>query len=355
MDLPSVQSIASPLSDTPKITSKDLRKRAALFWPAELTKREATNSILPLLLKSQDKFISLLTVADASPTAWKEVLRATADFPSNLFLKHLMILADVGGEPLKRIRPELARLFPKRKMHYRWRDADFEYTFQTNWQKTNISNDALKIDGKSLSKGSMLDAKTEDIIMLLLYGGSSLQPTLPELLTEKCVIGSLIGQKDELQRFIQERYILVSRITGGATSNTLGQLVQDYVRDTLKERLPNTWEIRRNAKIPGISQNDGRTDMNFDVLAASPQGKYVAIEISFQVTTNSTIERKAGQAQSRASLLHQMGHYITYVLDGAGNFERASAIETICDYSDCTVTLTLSELERLTEFLKSVG
>lgn len=73
------------------------------------------------------------------------------------------------------------------------------------------------------------------------------------------------------------------------------------------------------------------------------------------MTTNSVIERKAGQAQNRYEKLHEKGHQIAYVIDGAGNFERKRALETICQYSDCTVAFSPSELELLTQFLQEQG
>ena len=112
---------------------------------------------------------------------------------------------------------------------------------------------------------------------------------------------------------------------------------------------PDAW---KNGKIPGISNNAGRTDTSFDVVVQSPAGKYTAIEVCFQFTTNSVVERKAGQAQERAGLLHHAGHNIAYVIDGAGNFERRSALQTLCAFSDCTVAVKQSEMAVLAEFLK---
>ena len=80
--------------------------------------------------------------------------------------------------------------------------------------------------------------------------------------------------------------------------------------------------------------------------------KYVGIEISFQVTTNSTIERKAGQAQARYEAVDGTGHYIAYIIDGAGNFQRTSALTTICQYSHCTVAYTDSEFDVLINFIQ---
>lgn len=54
----------------------DLEAHAAKFWPTTLAQREQTTSIIPKLIESQEKFIGILYVADASPTAWRDVLRA---------------------------------------------------------------------------------------------------------------------------------------------------------------------------------------------------------------------------------------------------------------------------------------
>jgi len=89
-------------------------------------------------------------------------------------------------------------------------------------------------------------------------------------------------------------------------------------------------------------------------VARSPNGNFCAIEVSFQVTTNSTIERKSGQAQARQKLLHSHGHKIAYVIDGAGNFARQSALRTISQYSDCTVSFMDVELDKLVEYLKTI-
>lgn len=191
-----------------------------------------------------------------------------------------------------------------------------------------------------------------DVSILIMHGGTA-EENLPGHLVEKCIIGSMIGRKDELSRFVKQRYILVSRITGGATANKMGQITQDAVLSHLRDALP-IWAFKRNGTIPGISQTSGKTLTSFDIVAKSPHGRFVAIEVSFQVTTNSTIERKAGQAVDRAKTLRKNGHLITYVLDGAGNFERAAFMRTICENSDCTVAMTPKELDVLCDFLRSL-
>lgn len=330
----------------------DLEQHAYKYWPPVLSQREQSTSIIPKLIESQDKFIGILYVADASPSAWRHVLLATEGMPGNLFLKHLVVLSDVGGEKLDRIRSDIPRFFPNGTMTFQWKETNHTYAFQSLATSREWTNDTLSIGGAGLVQPVPLSPLMEDVIMVLLHGGSSTDPDVQENVLEKCVIGSLIGQKLELDSFVRQRYIHVSRITGGAAANTMGQLCQAYVRERLQARQP-AFDCSGHT-IPGISQNAQGTDMSFDIVARSRSGKCCAIEVSFQVTTNSTIERKAGQAKRRQELLHQNGHNIAYVIDGAGNFKRRPAITTIDEFSDKTVSFKDEELDSLAAFLQSL-
>jgi hypothetical protein len=327
----------------------ELRKNGLMFWPSALATKEKEASVVPRLIETQDKFISLLHVADKSPVTWKEVLPSTSGLPANLFLKHLMVLADLGGEPLNRLKPQIGAIFTKRVMEYVWRDSDHSYRFKSMESRKSWGNNSLGVDGKGLQTPQELSEAMEDVAMLLLFGGASINAALPEILEQRCVLGALLGQKAELDKFVRQRYIWVSKIISGAAANKLGHFAQDYVKERLQALLPN-WDFSKKT-IPSVSQTGGRTDTAFDMVAESPGGKFCAIEVSFQFTTNSTIERKAGQAKSRHEVLARRGHKIAYVIDGAGNFERASALNTICRYSDCTVTFKDEEIAALAAFL----
>lgn len=331
----------------------ELKSQAVNFWPLELAEREKDASIIPRLIDTQDKFISLLHIADSYPHAWKEILPKTSQLPANLFLKHLMILSDIGGKQLQRFKTELPSVFQQCTMPFTWKGKHYEYVFKTLCGKSTWSNTNLTVDGPGLANAVPLDDTMEDVITLLIHGAASTNDELPQVISDKYVIGGLLGDKPSLDKFVRQRYIWVSRITGGATANAMGQLAQDYVKHQLQSMLPH-WDFSKKT-IGGISQTGGRTNMPFDMVAEAPGGKRCAIEVSFQFTTNSTIERKAGQAQSRQKLLHKKGHCIAYVIDGAGNFERRSAVSTICRYSDCTVTFRDSEIRRLAKFLRGMG
>lgn len=329
---------------------QDLENKALKFWPQEISDKEKNSSIIPKLIETQDKFISLLNISDANPFKWKDTLLSSKTLSGNLFLKHLIVLSDIGGEKLMRFKKELPSVFND-GMNFIWDSKNFTYKFQTLTDKSNWNNKNLSVDGEGLIKSVELNPIMEDVCMLLLFGGSAINDNIPNDITEKCIIGTMLGKTEELETFVKQRYIWVSRITGGAEANTLGQLTQNYVKEYLENKLPG-WRINKD-QLPNVSQNE-RTSLSVDIVAKSPTGKFCAIEVSFQVTTNSTIERKAGQAQARQELLHANGHKIAYVIDGAGNFARQSALRTICQYSDCTVSFKDSELDDLVKFLKTL-
>lgn len=329
----------------------DLEANALKFWPDRIAEMERNSSIIPKLIETQDKFISLLNIADAEPYAWKKVLATSKQLSANLFLKHLMVLSDIGGEKLMRFKTELPKIFENDAMEFVWNGINYSYIFQTLSGKKTWNNSHLKVDGVGLAIAHPLSAVIEDITNLLLFGSAAIADNIPNDIEERCMIGTLIGHKKELDAFVKQRYIWVSRITGGATANSLGNLAQKYVVNFLQEKLPK-WDFSKK-QIDKISQNK-RTLLSYDIVAKSPKGKFCAIEVSFQVTTNSTIERKAGQAQARQKQLYRYGHKIAYIIDGAGNFERSSALKAICQFSDCTVTFKDSELEKLSKFLLSL-
>lgn len=180
---------------------------------------------------------------------------------------------------------------------------------------------------------------------------SDIQQELASVLA-KCQIGNYLGKPNELNDFIKQRYIWVSRITGGAQSNTLGQIAQDFVAQYIKKHISiEGIEVNSGGRLPRVTHSDPTTGLltSFDIIVTN-KIKYIAIEVSFQVTTNSVIERKGGQAKSRYEQIEAAGHKIAYVLDGSGNFERRSALETICSYSHCTVAFSESELAVLCDF-----
>jgi hypothetical protein len=226
-------------------------------------------------------------------------------------------------------------------------EKSYRYDFQRLPIK-GLGNTKLKIDGAAIVKEIALDGLYQDMAMILMYGSASDVAHLAGL--EKCEIGVLLGDEVAITKYVRERYIMVSRITTGASANSLGQVAQDYVMEILLHHLPKSFSITRNGKIV-LSHYNKDGGMPFDIVVTKGKNK-VGVEVTFQVTTNSVIERKAGQADSRQTAMHQDGYSIAYVIDGAGNFQRTSAVSTICRFSDCTVAYSADEIAVLAEFIK---
>jgi hypothetical protein len=137
---------------------EDLKARASLYWPQELREQAVSTQVMTRLLETQETFVSILKVADASPTSWEQVLSGSSLAP-NLFLKHLMILADVSGEILKRVTP-----LKQSVMQYAWQGTNYDYEFQSISQR-HISSSLLKVDTKHLLERSELHPMMKDIVM----------------------------------------------------------------------------------------------------------------------------------------------------------------------------------------------
>ena len=232
---------------------EDLEENALKFWPENIAVLERNSSIIPKLIETQDKFISLLNIADAEPFAWKKALSTSKQLSANLFLKHLMVLSDIGGEKSMRFKKELPKVFKNNVMEFSWNGTNYSYEFQTLTSKRTWNNVYLNVDGSGLGIPHSLTPVMEDITNLILFGSTARTDNLPREIEEKCIIGALIGRKKELDAFVRQRYIWVSRITGGATANSLGNLAQQYVIDFLQKRL-SAWDFSKK-RIPKISQN----------------------------------------------------------------------------------------------------
>jgi len=330
----------------------ELKKQATLWWPEELKKKNALANVLPLLLKTQDDFLSLLNLSKKDPFQLFKLIE-TAKYPGNLFLKHLAVLSDYGGEPIQRLGRSFADIFPKDKkgnfyFEFIWQIKKYKYVFE-ELPKKGLNNKKLDIDGDSLSTERELDGLIRDMIAILLFASTS--DISDQAGLESCEIGTLLGNESELKNFVKQRYITVSRIIGGATANSLGQLAQTEIVDFLQADLGKDFKVVRNGHL-NLKGYKNKGGMPFDIVV-SKNKKAVGIEVSFQVTTNSTIERKAGQAADRYNLMHKDGYKIAYVLDGAGNFQRSSALTNICNNSDCTIAYTATEFKVLANWIKS--
>ncbi|MEC4986455.1 MAG: restriction endonuclease, partial [Oscillatoria sp. PMC 1076.18] len=190
---------------------KDLRKVASMFWPSDLSQKEAELSIVPKLLETQEQFITILSLDVPNLDNLFQVIDS-ATMSASMFLKHLMVLADVGAEKLDRWNSQFLRLFPSKTLEYLWKTQESQYLFKELPIEGKISNKKLKLTGKSLLEQNNLSNLTKDIITLILFGSSCKDEITADVL-QKCEIAEYLGQPDKLENYIKQRYIWVSRIT----------------------------------------------------------------------------------------------------------------------------------------------
>ena len=330
-----------------------LESHGVMWWPEHLNKKNAEVSVVPKMQSTHDDFLSILSLCKDGPFQVFGLIESS-NFPANLFVKHLCVLSDYGGEPLQRLGRSFGDIFEEdeegnHKMTFFWGGDEYEYEFKA-LPVRGLSNSKLKTDGDKVLTPVPVDDLFRDIIVILLHGSTSTASN--EAALASCEVGAMLGDKERLENYVKQRYISVSRITGGATANTLGQLAQTEIVDSLKAKLGDEYQVERNGYIP-LEGYDSAHGMPFDVVVKKGD-KTAGIEVSFQVTTNSTIERKAGQSPSRQQLMHDNGQCIAYVIDGAGNFQRRSAVQVICENSDCTVAYSESEFQVLADWIGEV-
>ena len=336
-------------------TLDELRGHAVLYWPEEIMHASDVDVTLPLLIKTQKKFISILNLATKTPTSWHDAIKTTSSISESMFLKHLMVLSDLGGEALNKLTP-LENFFEKQMLKFDWNGSEHHYKFKEIHKKCSLTNSALKADAKYLPKNLPLSDKGYDVSMLIMSGGLSTNGNLPSDIADKCSLGSYIGDIDGLENFLKQRYIEVSRQVTGASANALGQITQKFVKKRLEENLSNDFEVISNGVLPGVTHQADGNETTFDVVVKSPNQVYFGIEVSFQVTTNSTIERKAREAKAVMRSAHKENHKVCYVIDGAGNINvRKNAVSTLCDNSDCTVAMSETEIKLLADYIKETS
>lgn len=335
----------------------ELEKYACMWWPKEIRDYANKLSILQTLLDTQEKFISILKLANREDSNSIFNIMEASKFSLKCFLKHLMILTDVGAEPLQRINAQFNELFPNGMMTYVINNKSYSYPFKSLPVRSKLNNEKMRVDTKENMLNDRCDENlTKDVIMILLYGGACKSPKTRAVMY-RCTISDYIGNDELIELYVRQNYIRVSRIIAGRTANDLGNSIQNYAADYLKQILGDDYNIRTFGTIPGVSINDGKSETKFDIVIdriadTSKYKPYVGVEVSFQETSNSTVERKGQDAAARFLAVVSKRSYVAYIIDGVGNFSRRAAGDVMCANSHCNIGCTQEEFLILAEFIK---
>jgi hypothetical protein len=327
-------------------TPKELEQVAALWWPLDLREEVAKNSPNLILRGTFSQFKGFLQDAPSIPDEFSAYVEQSP-MGSNMLLKHLMIFNDYAGEPVQRLHAQRHNLFPNMSdgLSIMWNMKEYKLNIDGFLENPRaLNNTRLKVDGPSLAHPAEHSELTIALANVLAYGAFSTRAEVSEVLY-RCDTAIWFGKTKELEAHLEQRYLDVNRSVGGAQSNSLGQILQRRVKSAIESRYKDFDEILTN----------GTVEINGDKLTSDilirKGNKAVAIEVAFQETTNSVIERKGTDAHKRKELLNSKGIASVYVLDGIGNFQRQSAITKLCENSDCTIAFSDEEFDVLVDFL----
>lgn len=338
-------------------TMDELEKYACLWWPKEIREYADKYSILQTLLDTQEKFISILKLSNPNDADGMFNIIQASGFSLKCFLKHLMLLTDVGAEPLQRLNANFVSLFPEGIMDYTIEGKKYSYKFKELPIKSKLDNKKMRVDTKENMQNKKCDeALTKDVIMLLVFGGACVNAK-PRAVLHRCIISDFLNKDESIEQFVRQNYIRVSRIIAGRTANDLGNSMQNYAADYISKKLGDDYAVKVFGSIPGVSINDGKTETKFDIVVnriadSSRYKPYVGIEVAFQETSNSVVERKGQEAAARFLAVVGKRSFVAYIIDGAGNFSRRAAGNVMCENSHCNVGCTQEEFDVLVDFIK---
>lgn len=189
---------------------EELEQVASKFWPSELSEIEAKLSIVPLLLQTQDNFISVIGIGAPNLEKFFTIVEA-ASLSSNLFLRHLIILTDFGDQILQDISEEIDSIFPTGEIYYSTYAQQLKYALKVLPHQRFNAN-ALRINTADLFRDDSLNDLQKDAIALLMYGSSYCDNNSRSATAlARCNIGDYLGRLEAISRLVRQRYIWLSK------------------------------------------------------------------------------------------------------------------------------------------------
>lgn len=324
----------------------NLQRLAIKWWPKEIIKTAINESSIPLLLETFESFVGIMNATKPNIDAIMKVVQ-NSKISTNVFLKHLIVLADFGGESLSRIGDNFKDIFTKDDngyyMEYGLASGDISKYYFKDLPCNGLSNKKLLIDKDSLSMTppNKTNELIQDIIFILLFASSSTDSKIVSILNE-CNLITFINNKSKLSEYLKSHYITVSKINSGSIANSKGYALERYLINFLRRNLSENYIVsKKKVRITN------REQIPFDIVIRNKNMNFFALEVSFQVTTNSTIERKGNEAETRYNKIKKINGFIGYIVDGAGNLKRQSAIEKLIKYSDGVYSLNKDHLKKM--------
>jgi hypothetical protein len=331
----------------PNLTPTQLRNCALLYWPPQIRAEVASQSFLDTMMATYPLFRQVMHDSRDfnSLLANIRILNNSNELPMNVFLRHCMLFSDLGWEAIKKwFGDAYAEVFPEGLL-----------TAQNLQQAIPLIRQG-KIRTSSAHITSSYDyalkeaerQQIEALIFVLFYGSD-----VNDQVMGKCNLAVYLSDDGSLfDADSQVKYIQVSRQTGGAAAAIGGSLLENRIAiDPITELLSTEYPNLRFSMSKEHEFATGQRMTSDQWFVSEVNNRAVALEVSFQETTNSTIERKRRDAQNRQRLF-PINVVSAFVLDGVGTLDhRHNAVRDIIQYSDIVVSARPDQVEYLGRFI----
>lgn len=123
-----------------------------------------------------------------------------SDFEYHLFLKHLILLTDVGAEPIQRFNASFNEIFPNGQIDFAIGEKKYSYKYVALPTKGVPNNKKMQSDTLDNLEAPCRNIELcKDLIMLLIYGAASTTARTAAVLY-KCNAYEYLGQEELIIR-----------------------------------------------------------------------------------------------------------------------------------------------------------
>lgn len=355
---------------------QELKEEANWFWTDEIIGSQQENLLISQLIESTEAVQTCVkesNIENITENLMNLKDEEENEIPRFIVLKNLMILLDVSAEILDRA---VMYLYEKKIVQLTVGENVYKFFKLGSEFKIQLSNNNI------YKQSDKDDEFFHDILNLLLYASGSEELKLFNTF-ESFKLGLLTGNEELLTKFLLQRSIENSSQIKQLRAVSYGNGLQREVMTRLTRELSNLGvKVALDNRYLGIQQfdivlykenededivlptaltmfgkktltNDEKEKLKNTRASLMKNWKWAVIEVSFQETTNSTMERKSKQAANGLyRSIQENNHQLIYLIDGAGYFRRPKVIDTILNNSHQVASLSTEGQEKILEYLK---
>lgn len=301
-----------------------LKSSGEWFW----SERFINPHINPLLNELSESYNLILdTIKKSNPLTLIDNL-LDLEVNDSILIKHIMILLDTSAETIDRA---AMYIYEKELTQLTLEDKIIKFNKLGPDYSKNLSNRKIRRADKDLQK---------DILNILLYASQSKEFGKYETF-KKCNLAEIVGDDKKLQDHLSFLALRSSAQIKQLRAVDLGNQHENYVKETIRHLIEKY----------GTSDNR-YNGQQFDLVLENGN-KHAIVEIAFQETTNSTIERKAKQAKNGLfNSVDENNDRLIYIIDGAGVYKRKRALKDLITNSHLICNLSDAEMDKFRTYLE---